>query len=164
MSATLRELGENLPGGTVDGPPAPAARTRPDPGRRIRRVVAAVTALVLAAALPVAFSLGRATAQPVRPAAGAWLDAEYDYLGALRTWPSSAGSSVSDPFRGVAESRLVAAGHTVCTHAQDPGMNADGMLDLLRLDPHETYVVVTEALDKLCPSQSSHLTALTTGG
>jgi hypothetical protein len=132
--------------------------------RVLRGLSAAVLTLVLAAALSGAYQLGRATAESVSPATGPWLDAEYDYLGALRTWPARTGSRTSDPFRGVAEARLVAAGRTVCIRATDPGMNADGMLDLLELDPHQTYVVVTESLDKLCPSQSSHLAALTTGG
>lgn len=162
--------------------PATPPPARPALRRGLARLLAAVTALTLVAAVPTAFELGRRSARqdagPGLPAAaattapveapealpdGPWLDAEYDYLGALRTWPARAGYVVTDPFRNVAEGRLVAAGRTVCTRAQDPGMNADGMVNLLDLDPHQTFVVVTESLDKLCPSQSSRLTALTTG-
>jgi hypothetical protein len=171
----------------VEAAPDPAAAVRSPLRRRLARLLAGVAALALVAAVPAAFELGRATAPrvtapPAAPSAtqagtpaaaesaapvalpdGPWLDAEYDYLGALRTWPARAGYVVTDPFRGLTEGRLVAAGRTVCTRAQDPGMNADGMLDLLDLDPHQTFVVVTESLDKLCPSQSSRLAALTTG-
>jgi hypothetical protein len=167
--------------GVADLPERPRPRLR----RRLVRPLAAVAALALAAAVPLAYELGRAegtegaaaappaavAAGPASDAAGAlpalsdgpWLDAEYDYLGALRTWPASPGRTALDPFKGVSERRLVVAGRTVCTRAQDPGMNADGMLDLLDMDPHKTFVVVTESLDKLCPSQASRLPALTTG-
>jgi hypothetical protein len=84
----------------------------------------------------------------------AYLDAEFDYLGAVETWPRAPGSSARDPFGGeVTDGELVTAGRIVCERAADGGMSFDGMLDLLGFDPHQTYVVLVEAADKLCPSR-----------
>jgi hypothetical protein len=94
------------------------------------------------------------SAQPI------YLDAEYTYLGALRTWPERPKAKTKNPFRGFDAPKLVEIGRTVCTRAGDPDMDFDGMLFLLKLNPHQTYVAITEAIDKLCPSQRKHLNKL----
>lgn len=136
--------------------PGPSRRRR---GRPLRAALVAVAVLLVASA---AFVAGRATAPRDDPPA-VYLDDEYDFLGALSTWPAAPGSSATDPFQGQAPERLVAAGRTVCTRAGDPGMDAYGMADLLGFDPHQTFVIVTESVDKLCPSQRDRLPVLTAG-
>jgi hypothetical protein len=93
-------------------------------------------------------------------APAAYLDVEYTYLGALRTWPERPKATTKNPFRGFDERRLIDLGRTVCVRAGDPDMDFDGMLFLLKLSPHQTYVVITEAIDKLCPSQRKQLKKL----
>lgn len=141
--------------------PVAARRRRP----WIRWALAAVAA---AAALAATFTLAWVTAStvaPVRAGAAAtadepWFDAEFDFLGAVATWPVTPEAKKDDPFRGVSDGTLLAGAGTVCTRAGDRGMDAAGMGDLLRTDPHQTYVLVTEAIDKLCPSQTRHLADL----
>lgn len=87
------------------------------------------------------------------------LDAEWDYLGAMDTWPAEQSGTDPDPFDDdFSDAELVAAGRVVCTRAADPDMSFDGMLDLLRMSPHQTYVVMAESADKLCPSQEPAIT------
>jgi hypothetical protein len=97
----------------------------------------------------------RATSAPA-----AYLDDEYTYLGAVRSWPERPKAAAKNPFRGFDQARLVELGRTVCIRAADRDMDFDGMLFVLKLNPHQTYVVITEAIDKLCPSQRKHLKKL----
>ena len=87
-------------------------------------------------------------------------DVEYDYLGALETWPAEPNSQRSNPFQNVNSTKLVEAGRTVCVEATNEEMNFDGLLDLLKMNPHQTYVIITEAINKLCPGHSGALPRL----
>ena len=120
-------------------------------------VVAAVSGAAAAG-----YALGRSRAET--PAAittpTVYLDAEYTYLGAVRSWPERPHATTKNPFRGFEEARLVALGRTVCIHATDPDLDFNGILRLLKLNAHQTYVVITEAIDKLCPSQRKQLKKL----
>jgi hypothetical protein len=127
--------------------------------RRSQLLVAALGLLLgvaLGAALSAALRTDAAEEQPT----AAYLDVEYDYLGAIETWPAEPEAQERDPFAGeVSDAELVSAGRTVCTRAGDPGMTFEGMMNLLDFDPHETYVVMAEAADKLCPSQAEAIEA-----
>ena len=87
-------------------------------------------------------------------------DVEYDYLGALETWPAEPDSQRRNPFPNVNTTTLVEAGRTVCVEATNEEMNFDGFLDLLKMNPHQTYVIITEAINKLCPGHSDALPRL----
>lgn len=104
------------------------------------------------------FLLPSLSAVPAEPSA--YLDAEYDFLGALATWPAAAGSATDGPFPETTDAALLAAGRTVCLRAGDPGMTFDGITDLLELNPHQTYVVMAEAASKLCPSSAPTIAAI----
>lgn len=108
----------------------------------------------------VGYALGRAGDSDAE-AASLYLDDEYTFVGAARSWPRSPNASITDPFTGVEDARLVELGRTVCVRAADPDMDFDGMLHLLALDPHQTFVIITEAIDKLCPSRQPQLDDLT---
>ncbi len=111
--------------------------------------------LALIILLPLAFIGGRVSASTVDAASIPVLDAEFDFAGAARTWTED--GSTTDPFEDHDDAELVTIGRTACLRAGDADMTFDGMSDLLRLDPHATYAALSEAADKLCPSQRAAL-------
>ena len=104
------------------------------------------------------YAVGRSGAQSSAPI---YLDIEYDFIGAARTWPAEPDARVADAFGE--DQELVEAGRTVCTRAGDEDMSFGAMTDLLKMTPHQTYIVMAEAGDKLCPSQATRLAGLMEG-
>lgn len=139
--------------------PTPPADEPPTTSRRARsRVPGLLAALVVVLGLLVlAFLAGRST--PWGSEAGGELipvlDVEFDFIGAVRTWQEE--GSTEDPFADMNDAELVEAGRTACLRATDADMSFNGMLDLLGTSPHQTYAILAEASDKLCPSHADSL-------
>lgn len=132
----------------------------------LRTLVVLFGVAAVGAAAAAGYVAGRESAAqspnvPAEKKPAVYLDDGYTYLGAVRSWPAKPKSRSKNPFPNFGDARLVELGRTVCIRAGDPGMDFDGMLFLLKLNPHQTFVVITEAIDKLCPSQRAHLEDLT---
>ncbi len=125
---------------------------------RVRLVSLSILIALLAVAFYGGYAMGTIGAQASSPI---YLDAEYDFIGAARTWPAEPNARMTDPFGE--DQALIEAGRTVCTRAGDEDMSFGAMADLLNMTPHQTYVVMAEARDKLCASQATHLASLMEG-
>jgi hypothetical protein len=87
-------------------------------------------------------------------------DVEFNYVASARSWTQETGE---DPFEGTSDQELMEKGRTVCLRATDDDMNFDGMSDILGTEPHQTYVLLAEAADKLCTGHSQTLNGIMEG-
>jgi hypothetical protein len=141
----------------MSAPSSPGDWEPPAAGSTRRRGLGIGLGVVLLLAIGLAFVVGRTTAPQAdaSEAATPVLDVEFDFIGAVHTWEQEGSSE--DPFADVPDGELVDAGRTACLRATDPDMSFDGMLDLLGTSPHQTYAILAEASDKLCPSHRDTL-------